>query len=151
MKNKEGYIDYISPENYKHQLDIWYKAYNISREKTELFHDFIVSLYDLIDRTYMGVDLMIDEIDQKNHFNWCWDKIIENFNNEKIFFKSRGNYHEYFWNFFFEAYYITKIENKTNRIRDYFSKLFDFSYIKTRSELDMVTEIYKLLEQNLKK
>lgn len=144
-------IEYISPENYKHQADIWYRTYNISREKLNLFHDFLVSLYELIDNTYMGSDIMIDEEDQKSHFNWCWDKIINDFSNERIYFKPRGNYHEYFWNFFLEAYYFTKIENKEVRILEYLYKLFDFNYIKTRSEMDMVTEMYKLLDQNLKK
>ena len=43
------------------------------------------------------------------------------------------------------------MENETIKIRDYFKKLFDFNYKKTRSELDMLTELYKLLDQNLKK
>ena len=144
-------LEYISPDNYKHQVDIWYRTYNISREKLNLFHDFLISLYELIDETYMGEDVMLIEEDQKNHFNWCWDKVIDNFSKERIYFKSRGNYHEYLWNFFLEAYYFTKIDNKPVKISEYFYKLFDFNYIKTRSELDMVTEIYKLLEQNLKK
>ena len=151
MNSKEGFIEFISPENYKHQLEIWHRAYNISRKKTELFHDFVVSLYELIDSTFLGADIINIEEDQKNHFSWCWDRIIYNFEQEKIYFKDRGYAYEYFWNFFLEAYYLVKIENKTERIRDYFFTLFDFTHIKTRSELDMVTSIYKILEQNLKK
>jgi len=144
-------FEYTSPEKYKHQVDIWYRTYNISREKLNLFHDFLVSLYELIDETYMGNDIMIDENDQINHFNWCWNKLISNFSKEKIFFKPKGECYEYLWNFFLEAYYLTKLENKPVKIIEYFYKLFDFNYIKTTSELDMVTEFYKLLDQNLKK
>lgn len=151
MENKQEFVEFVSPENYKKQIEVWYRAYNISREKTELFHDFLISMHDLVDSTFLGGDVTEAEQDQKNHFNWCWDKTISNFEKEKIYFKSRGNYHEYFWNFFLEAYYLPKLENKPVRIRDYFLKLFDFNFIKTRSELDMVMEIYKLLEQNLKK
>jgi hypothetical protein len=43
------------------------------------------------------------------------------------------------------------LEKKTTKIGEYFFKLFDFRYKKTRSELDILTEVYKLLEQNLKK
>lgn len=151
MENKQDYIEYISPENYKKQIEVWYRAYNISREKTELFHDFLISIYDLVDETFLGKEVMENEEDQKNHFDWCWDKTILNFTKEKIYFKSRGNLHEYFWNFFLEAYYFPIIEDKPTKIKEYFTKLFDFNYIKSRSELDMVMEIYKLLEQNLKK
>lgn len=144
-------IDFITPDKYKHQLDIWLRTYNIGREKLNLFHDFLVSLYDLIDSTYMGADIMINEEDQKNHFNWCWDKVIDSFSKEKIYFKSRGMCYEYFWNFFLEAYYLTNINQQPIKIEEYFQKLFNFSLVKTRSELDIVNEIYKLMDQNLKK
>ena len=99
----------------------------------------------------MGTDVIITEEDQRNHFTWCWDNTIENFSKEKIFFKDRGNFFEYFWNFFFDAYYYQQIENRPVRITEYFDKLFNFKYRKSRSELDMLTEIYKLFEQNLKR
>jgi hypothetical protein len=151
MENREGYLEFITSENYKHQIDIWYKAYNISREKTQLFYDFISALYELIETTYLGNDVINTEEDQKNHFIWCWDKTIENFNKEKIYFKERGNHFNYFWNFFLEAFYFIQLDNQSLKILEYFYKLFDFKHKKSRSELDMLTEIYKLLEQNLKK
>ncbi len=151
MEKKEGYLEFIVSENYKNQIDIWYKAYNISRERTELFYDFVISLYSLIDETYLGNDVIFSEEDQKNHFTWCWDKVIDNFSKENIHFKERGNHYLYFWNFFLEAYYFTLLDEQTVQISDYFYKLFDFKHKKSRSELDMLTEIYKLLEYNLKK
>jgi hypothetical protein len=151
MENKEGYLEFITSENYKQQIDVWFRAYNICREKTELFHDFLVSLHDLITETYLGVDVINTEKDQRSHFTWCWDKVIENFNQEKIFFKERGNAYEYFWNFFLEAFYYSQLDGNIMRIKEYFYILFDFNHRKTRSELDMLTEIYKLLDQNLKK
>ena len=56
-----------------------------------------------------------------------------------------------FGTFFLEAYYFNQLDDKPIRINEYFDKLFNFKYRKTRSELDMLTEIYKLFEQNLKK
>ena len=151
MENKEGYLEFVHSDSYKHQIDIWYRAYNISREKTELFYDFLSSLYDLIENTYLGGDVLNLEDDQRNHFTWCWDKTINNFNREKIYFKERGGSYDYFWNFFLEAYYFTKLDDDKTRIPEYLRKLFDFKHKKSRSELDMLTEIYKLLDQNLKK
>jgi hypothetical protein len=151
MERKESYLEFISSDSYKNQIDVWIKAYNISYEKTELFYDFLVSLFDLMESTYLGADVLTSELDQRNHFTWCWDKTIENFNKEKIYFKERSNCYEYLWNFFLEAYYFAQLDGNQTRIREYFYKLFEFKHRKTRSELDMLTEIYKLLEQNLKK
>ena len=122
MEHREGYLEFISSESYKNQIDVWIKAYNISYEKTELFYDFLISLFESIETTYLGVDVMSDEADQKSHFTWCWDKTINNFNNEKIYFKERGNCYEYFWNFFLEAYYYTQIDGNHTRIKEYFFK-----------------------------
>jgi hypothetical protein len=151
MENRKNYNEFDISDKYKHQIDIWYRAYNIHREKVELFYDFLSSLYGLIDETYLGPDVLYNETDQRNHFSWCWNKTIENFSKEKIYFKDKGNHYEYFWNFFFEAYYLIKLDGKQTRIGEYFYKLFDFRYKKSRSELDILTEVYKLLEQNLKK
>ena len=108
MENTENYLESISAENYKHQIDVWYKAYNITHEKTGLFHDFLISLYELMENTYMGCDIMPYEKDQLNHFLWCWDKTIESFCKEKIFFRERGSLQEYFWDFTKEAFYFVK-------------------------------------------
>jgi hypothetical protein len=151
MENKESYLEFIESENYKQQIDIWYRAYNISREKGELFYDFLISLYDLLDETYLGPDVIKTNDDQIKHYTWCWDKTVESFSKEKIYFKERGNAYEYLWNFFLEAYYYPQNIENNIKIKEYFYVLFDFTYRKTRSELDMFTEIYKLLEQNLKK
>ena len=151
MENKQDFAENVTSDNYSHQIDIWCRTYNISRERTELFYDFLISLYDLIEETYLGPDVLFYENDQRGHFTWCWDKIIESFNKEKIYFKPRGNHYEYFWNFFLEAYYFVQMDGDKLKIEEYFFKLFDLKYRKSRSELDIVTEIYKMLEQNLKK
>ena len=149
MRKNEGYLEFIASENFKNQIEVWYKAYNITREKTELFYDFIITLYDIVESTYLGLEVTETQIDQKNHFEWCWNKVISNFEKESISFKETGNHQEYFWLFFQEAFYFNG--DNPLRIKEYFNKLFKFDFKKTRSELDMLTEIYKLLETNLKK
>ena len=130
MENKESYLEFITSENYKHQIDVWYRAYNISWEKIELFHDFFFSLYELVNETYLGYDVIIDEIDQKNHFTWCWDKTIDNFRKERILFRERGEHYEYFWNLFLEAFYFIMENDETSKIPEYIDKLFNFNHKK---------------------
>lgn len=147
-KNKDSNI---LSDNYNLQLEIWQKAYNISHEKILLFHDFLFTLYRIIEQTYLGSDVMKNEKDQKNHFLWCWNKTIHLFSLEKIFFKGNGIHFEYFWNFFHEAFYYNNLNNITIKINEYFKIIFDFKHKKTRAELDVLTELYKLLNESLKK
>ena len=151
MGKQEGYLDFIASENYKNQVEVWYRAYNIIREKVELFHDLVSTLHSIIEETYLGPDVLIDDKDQRGHFDWCWKKTLLNFQKENIYFKEPGAHYDYFWAFFHEAFYINEVEGKSNRIKDYFNKLFAFNYKKTRSELDILTEIYKVFDSNIKK
>ena len=135
----------------KEELDFWFRYNNVSREKVNLFHDFLISLDQLIESTYLGSDILNNISKIKGHFTWCWKKTIENFDKEKIFFKENGNHFEYFWNFYNEAYYIKKEEKKEIRVNDYYYKIFNLSSKKSTEELEILLTIYKLFEQNLKK
>jgi len=151
MENKENQVELDLTDKYKHQIDIWHRTYNINREKIVLFYDFLSSLHTLVDSTKKP-----EFVDDKNLINpdvndEIYQQIISDFEKEKIFFKEKGTHYEYFWNFFFEAFYIPKLDEKDIKIFEYFYKLFDFAYKKSRSELDILTEVYKLLDQNLKK
>ena len=84
MENKENQLELDSTDRYKHQIDIWHRTYNINRNKIVLFSDFLSSLYNLVDSTFLGKDVLYDEVDQRTHFNWCWKKIISDFEKEKI-------------------------------------------------------------------
>jgi hypothetical protein len=150
MENKDTYLKSIlRDQDYGYQAEVWYRAYNITTERIELFYDIVNSLYVLIDNTYLGPDAIITEDDQKNHFTWCWDKTLENLSKEKININSRGIHYEYFWDFFLESFYYLKMDEEEIKIKEYLYRLFNYNHKKTRSELAVLTEIYKLLENNL--
>lgn len=148
MDNKEEHVTF---EAYKDQIDIWYKSHNIIREKAELYYDFLFSLLTLIDETYLGSDVIISEEDITNHFDWCFNKIISNFEQEKIYFSSKNDQYEYLWFFFYKAYYQCLTENKYQILCDYFNLLFNFGKVKNQIELESFTDLYKIFDQNLKK
>ena len=65
-------------ETYKEQIDTWYRAHNIILEKSELYYDFLSSLLDLIDETYLGSDVLVSDDDIINHL---MNKNIEYYQN----------------------------------------------------------------------
>lgn len=151
MENSKGYIEFLTSESHKDQVDTWYKSHGIGYEKMLLYRDFLISLLDLLDSTYLGKDVMVDEEDIKSHFLWCFNEIISNFEKEKIYFKRDGFYIEYLWTFFRQTFYLNDNDDKLKRIRIYLYNLFVFDYDKTKTDLEMLTEFYTILNQNLKK
>lgn len=151
MESNKGYIEFITSESHKNEIDTWYRTYNIVYEKTQLFRDFIIPLLDLLDSTYLGEEFMKDEDDKKNHFLWCLNEIVSNFEKEKIFFKKDGLHIDYLWTFFLKTFYQSNDDDKLKRIRTYLSNVFVFNYNKTKTDLELLTEFYIILNQNLKK
>jgi hypothetical protein len=150
MGNKDINLkDLLNKQDYGYQAEVWYRAYGITTEKIELFYDFVNSVYQLINKTYLGPDAIITEEEQRDHFTWCWDKTVDNLTKEKIKLNKRGIHYEYFWDFFLESFYFLKMDEEEVKVEEYLYKLFNYTHKKTRSELSVLTEIYKLLEKNL--
>ena len=154
MENFYSWI--MKPVNHD-DVEVWFNVNNMIYEKRQLFSDFTFSLYHLINSTYLGDDLdntsetklVLSQEDKLKHFDWCWKKTLDNFSKENIKFNVKGEHREYYEKFFMDLFY--NAENKTisENIVKFFQELFDEEKMFTKSDLDMLTEIYKLLNKNI--
>lgn len=147
------FLSYIKTPLSEESVTVLYSANNIRYEKCLLFSDYVQSLLTLIFDTYMGDDFTSDE-DKVNHFKWCWNKNIDNFKEEGIYFNDSKEGYNYFLEFMMEVFY--KFKDKNNRnvpitIRTLWVSVFSFNKLKTRSDMDNFLEIYKILDESLKK
>lgn len=142
----------FSLEEYKEKISTWYSANNIIREKSELYHDFIYSLITLIDQTYLGEDALETQEDMINHFSWCFNKVLSDFEKERITFSpvSTTTY-DYLWYFLYKGYYTSDIDNPVEPLLEYFDFLFNPQAVKSPMEVDSFMDFYKIFDQNLKK
>ena len=153
----ENFFNYISKPLQPEEVELWFKSNNMISEKMELYSDLAHSLNQLILETYLGeidttneIKIKLTDIDNQNHFEWCWDKVISNFNRENIEFEKRGGHFDYFESFFDETFYNqTNYKVKTS-ISYFFTDLFNNEKSFTKSDLDMVTTIYKILDKHIK-
>jgi hypothetical protein len=154
----ENFFNYITKPLKPEDIDIWFKMNNIILEKMELYSDFCHTLYILIYDTYLGQNdvstetkIKLSDDDNLKHFQWCWLKVVDDFKKENIDFNKKGEHFDYFYSFFDEIFY-TQIEDKIkNSINSFFIDLFNTKKTFTKSDLDMVLTIYKILDKNLKK
>ena len=136
-------------------VDLWFRVNNIIPEKMDLYYDFSFSLYYLILDTYLGDDkngetqIILSEEDNLKHFEWCWNKTVENFRKEEISFNKRGDHYDYFLSFFSEIFYNQKENRIKSSIGTFFNDLFDRKKPFTKSDLDMISSIYKSLDKNM--
>lgn len=149
-KNKD-FLAYINNPMSKESIIVMYDANNIKFDRCELYGDYVQSLFRLVFETYMGDDVMnVDS--QVNHFKWCWKKNVENFYNEGVRIDSLKLY-DYFLQYMLEVFY--SLEKKPIDYVDRVSlklwgEIFDYSRIKTNSEMDTFIEVYKIFEKSIK-
>ena len=151
-------FDWLAKPMDKEDINAWYLANNITPELTELFRDFCFSFLNLLKDTYLGDDFNDNKEtkvgmttnQKKEHFKWCWDKTIKNFNKESIDFKFNNDDSEFFESFFFEVFYNQPDQKVKEQINNFFKQIFDRGFNKTKSDIEMFTDIYKVLERSLK-
>lgn len=154
----DNFFNYVSKPMPQEDVDIWFRVNNIIPEKLELFSDFSHSLNLLVIDTYLGEDesptetkISLTKEDNKNHFDWCWGKTIDNFDKEHIHFEKEGGHYDYFKTFFDDIFYEQKEKKIRDSIAPFFNDLFDIKKSFTKSDLDMIATIYKLLDKHMKK
>ena len=128
---------------------------NINREKVDLFSDVLVSLNNTIIKTYLGDSenntLAIDysDEDKEKHFNWCWVKTIDSFKKENIILNENGDHYKYLKIFYFDIFY-NRVDGINHlAIKSFIKELFDIEGTYSKADLQILTEIYKLLDNNL--
>ena len=151
-KKTLDFLKYINMRMSKESITVLYDANNIKHEKCQLYNDFTQSLILLIYETYMGDDIT-NENERKNHFKWCWNKNVKNFEEEGIKINSEKLYN-YFLEFMLEVYYpISKKEENPaahENILKLWSYIFNYNNNKSKSDLDTLIELYKLFENSMK-
>jgi hypothetical protein len=138
----------------KEEVIIWFNIHNMNYEKIELFGDISKSLTTIITDTYLGNNISetritLSEDDNKSHFDWCWKKMIEDFRKENIIIKNEGEHKDYFKSFFMETYYNQSKDSIKNSISKFLNEIFDTEMTYSKSDLDLLTELYKLMEKNI--
>jgi hypothetical protein len=149
----ENFFNWMTKPLPKEELIIWFNVHNMTYEKIELCGDFFKSLNQIIMDTYLGdstseTKISLSYDDNLSHFEWCWNKVIENFKRENIIIKSDGDHKDYFQSFFMDTFYNQTESSLKKSIPKFLNDIFDVGITYSKSDLDLLTELYKLIEKN---
>lgn len=155
--NINRFFDWLAKPMKDEDVIAWYLANNITQELSELFRDFVLSFIKLMKETYLGDDdttntitkVGLNEEQKKGHFDWCWERTIKNFEKENIIFIFNSSDKTFIKTFFYELFYSNEDKQLKDSMDSFFVKLFDRKYKKTKSDIEIFTDIYKTLERSL--
>jgi hypothetical protein len=149
----ENFFNWMTKPVPKEEIILWFNIHNMTYEKIELCGDFFKSLNQIITDTYLGdstseTKISLSNEDNLSHFEWCWTKVIENFKKENIIIKSDGEHKDYFQSFFMDTFYNQTESNLKQSIPKFLNEIFEIGITYSKSDLDLLTELYKLIEKN---
>ena len=150
----ENFFNWMSKPIPQDEVIIWFNVHNMNYERIELYGDIFKSLNYIIIDTYMGEEtsetkISLSQEDKESHFEWCWNKMLEDFKKENIIIKHGGEHKEYFRSFFFDTFYNQSEKNIKESISNFLVEVFDVEKPFSKSDLDILTELYKLMEKNI--
>ncbi len=136
------------------EVIIWFNIHNMTYEKIELYGDISKSLTTIVMDTYLGdnvseTKITLSEEDKKSHFDWCWKTMIESFRKENFIIKSDGEHKDYFKSFFMDTFYNQSKDSVKYSINKFLNEIFDTEITYSKLDLDLLTELYKLMEKNV--
>jgi len=128
------------------QIELVYESNQIVYERADLYHEFILTLDDLIESTYLGHDMM-DEQERLNHFKWCWNKTCDLINTNVIKFNKNDEAYIYFLDLYFDTFYNESSISYLD-VKMYWDFIFNYKIEKTRSDIDRFIKLYKIFEKS---
>lgn len=152
MTSMENFFNYMTKKIPKDEIIIWFNIHNMYYERIELFGDIFKSLNFIINDTYLGNEsyetkIIITNEDNQKHFDWCWEKLVEDFRKENIIISLEGEHKEYFKSFFNDTFYNQDGSKVKESIPTFLNEIFNVNKDFVKPDLDILTEFYKILQR----
>ena len=77
------------------------QKYIIVKDRVEIYKDFTINLLNYIYDYYLDKETLSDDNDIRNHFNWCFNKVCDEFKKENLDFSKNKPLKEYFHQFYY--------------------------------------------------
>lgn len=147
--NINNFLAYMNIPLTEEEINLVYRANNVNYERCILYSDFLESLFSLVYDTYLGEEYINGDQELK-HFNWCLNKVVENFKKENIHFKLKKEFKDMSFAYVKDIFYdeMEKTINGDKMIK-FWKHVFKYDGLKTKSDMDAFIEMYKILDYSL--
>jgi hypothetical protein len=131
------------------EIDNIYKRKGIDSSKVEVYKAFTLDLINTVYNTFLGNDTINNEKDIVAHFEWCYDKVSNEYHVKWYKFEENSNLKDYFLEYFRDNIYA--VEESRGIDIDHFSFLFHYDKPKEKFEVNSFIELYELFAATPKK
>ena len=122
----------------------------VIKDRVEIYKDFTINLTNYIIDYYLDNVTLSNDVDIKNHYNFCFNKVCDEFKKEEIDFTNNDGIREYYYTFFYNQFY--KIDNE-GITAEYYEKfwrnIFDIKKQKSKNMINTLVEVYSVFDQTI--
>jgi len=129
------------------------KQTTIIKDRVEIFKDFAINLLYYIYNNYIDKESLSDDIDIKNHFNWCFNLVCNEFKEEGIDFSTNTELWEYYFSYYYNQFYKIKgnptQDVKFNYYENFWKDIFEINKPKNKNMVNLLIEIYMISNKSI--
>jgi hypothetical protein len=126
------------------------QKYIIVKDRVEIYKDFTINLLNYIVDFYLDSETLSDDNDIKNHYNWCFNKVCDEFKKENIDFSKNTGLRNYFFDFFYHQFYKKETQEVSLAYYEKFWRnIFEIDNQKNKNIINTMIEIYNIFDTSI--
>lgn len=128
------------------------QKYVLLMGRVDLFKDFTINLLYYVDKYYIDEEALNLDEDIYNHFNFCYNKVCDEFLLEGINFKENKELKEYFYKYYYHQYYKSLNPEYGTSLKfheKFWRNIFDIDNQKNKNIIALLVEIYLLFDKSI--
>jgi hypothetical protein len=129
-----------------------FKSHGILKERVELYRDFSLNLLYKIYDTYLGIEYIKTKKDAAGHYNWCFGKVLDEFDEQELDFYGNDELYDYFLEYYIDQFYSLRNQPKIHVHKKTWTEIFDYKKTnKKTNEFEVLVELYVIFDNSLEK
>jgi hypothetical protein len=127
--------------------------FNIIKDRIGIYEDFTFNLLYYIKQYYLDKETLKLDVDIKNHYNWCFNKVCDEFKEEGLDFSTNEKLREYFYGYYYHQIYKIEEIQPLTYYENFWEKIFevDEKRAKNKNILKVLIEVYQIFDMSITK
>ncbi len=129
------------------------QKYIIVKDRVEIYKDVALNLLYYIHHYYIDKESLSADEDIRNHYNWCFKKVCDEFLKEGIDFSKNEVLKKYFYEYYYHQFYNIKNGVNQDTSLEYYEKfwknIFEIDKQKSKSIINILIEIYNVFDVSI--
>lgn len=126
------------------------QKYIIVKDRVEIYKDFTINLINYVYDFYLDKVTLSEDTDIRNHFNWCFNKVCDEFKLENLNFSKNEPLREYFYQFFYYQFYKRQTQDiSLEYLEKFWGNIFQIDKNKNKNVLNTMIELYNIFDTSI--